>query len=59
MNHDFTHCAEFSNAKKKTCFQAQLMEELKNRPDLFGLNFSYAYFRGTDECPLTGKENKK
>lgn len=42
MNHDFTHCAEFSNACPKTCFRAHLTEDLKNRPDLFGLNFSYA-----------------
>jgi len=59
MNHDFTHCAEYSNACPKSCFRGQLTEDLKNRPDLFGLTFSYAYFRGTDECPLTEKENKK
>ena len=59
MNHDFTHCAEYSNVCPKTCFRAQLTEDLKNRPDLFGLNFSYAYFRGTDECPLNEKERKE
>lgn len=58
MNHDFTQCTKYSNACQKTCFRAQLTADLKNRPDSFRLNFSYAYFKGTDEFPLT-KEDKR
>ena len=51
MNHDFTHCADYSSGCPKKCFRAKLTEELELRSDLIGLTFSWAHFKNTDECP--------
>ena len=50
MNHDATHCFNRTSECPKTCYRAQLTEELKN------INYpwptSWAMFKGTDECPI-------
>ena len=52
MNHDYAHCFDYEKGKcPKGCFRAELTEDLKHRPDLLGLTFSYARLKGTDECP--------
>lgn len=52
MNHDFTHCLDYQKDKcPKKCFRAELTEDLKHRPDLWGLFFSWANFLGEKECP--------
>lgn len=57
MNHDYTHCYDYDQRKcPKRCFRAELTEDLKHRPDLVGLTFSWAYFAGTEECPRGGSK---
>lgn len=58
MNHDYTHCADYSNACPKSCFRGQLVEDLKHRLDLLCLTFSYAHLMGTDECPKWKRRDK-
>lgn len=56
MNHDYTHCADYSRKCPKSCFRGQLVEDLKHRPDLIGLTFSFSHLENTDEC-MKGKKN--
>ena len=49
MNHDATHCADYTESCPKTCYRAQLTEEL--RKFKYSLLVSWSHFRGTDECP--------
>ena len=52
MNHDATHCADYKKSKcPKNCYRAMLTEELRNI--VYVLPTSWAYFKGTKECPLT------
>lgn len=50
MNHDYAHCADYTECCPKDCFRAQLTEDLKNRVDLRGLPFSWMHFKRTKEC---------
>ena len=50
MNHDATHCFNHTSKCPKTCYRAQLTEELKNIQ--YPLPVSWAMFKGTDECPI-------
>ena len=49
MNHDYTHCADYSSACPKTCFRAELAEDLK-RID-YRLPLSYSNLKYTKYCP--------
>lgn len=49
MNHDATHCFNWTTSCPKTCYRAQLMEDLR-RIDL-RIPVSYAYLKYTPECP--------
>ena len=52
MNHDATHCADYKKSKcPKNCYRERLTEELRNI--IYALPTSWAYFKGTKECPLT------
>ncbi len=52
MNHDATHCYDYNKSKcPKSCYRAQLTEELRN--NYYPLPTSWSYFKGTKECPLT------
>ena len=62
MNHDATHCLDYENGKcLKSCYRAQLTEDLKHRPDLRPYTFSWAHFENSPECPInsTGYEEIK
>ncbi len=50
MNHDATHCRDWDENCPKTCYRAELTEELSRRPDLFWLPMSWASFRYSEEC---------
>ena len=49
MNHDATHCLDYKKSCPKSCYRAQLTEELKNI--YYPLPTSWANFKGTKECP--------
>jgi hypothetical protein len=49
MNHDATHCADYRKNCPKSCYRAQLTEELKHIH--YGLPVSWSHFKGTKECP--------
>lgn len=57
MNHDATHCLDYTSKCPKDCYRAQLTEELKHRNDLYYLPISWAHFGETKECPRR-KETK-
>lgn len=49
MNHDATHCADYKKSKcPKTCYRAQLTEELKNI--YYPLPVSWANLDGSVYC---------
>ena len=50
MNHDYAHCADFTEDCPKECFRAELVRDLKQRTDLLGLPFSFMHLKGTEEC---------
>ena len=50
MNHDYAHCADFTEDCPKECFRAELVRDLKQRTDLLGIPFSFMHFKGTEEC---------
>lgn len=54
MNHDVTHCADYKKSRcPKTCYRAQLTEELRNI--VYLLPTSWSHFMGSKYCPL-GKD---
>lgn len=55
MNHDATHCADYNKSCPKSCYRAQLTEELKQIQ--YVLPVSWSHFRGTNFCPKEGEEN--
>ena len=53
MNHDYAHCADFTEKCPRSCFRAQLARDLKeNSWQYVGMLFTYANFKGSDECPM-------
>lgn len=50
MNHDYAHCADFTEDCPKECFRAQLTRDLKRRINLGGLPLTWMHFKGTEEC---------
>lgn len=56
MNHDATHCADYKSGKcPASCYRAQLTKELKSKDFHYCLPVSWAYFKGTKECPKSAK----
>ena len=49
MNHDVTHCFNYTQVCPKTCYRAQLTEELQRIH--YPLPTSWAMFKYTKECP--------
>ena len=47
MNHDATHCLDYTSKCPKDCCRAQLTEELKHRKDLYYLPISWSHLEGT------------
>ena len=59
MNHDTTHCLDYCERCPASCYRAALTEDLKHRPDLSGLYFSWASLKGTDASPKWLKKRNK
>lgn len=61
MNHDATHCADYTTACPKSCYRAELTADLRKR--FYALPTSWSHFKGTKECPkwpkLIEEEKKK
>lgn len=58
MNHDATHCADYKKSNcPKTCYRAQLTQELRDRHDLYYLSVIWANFKQTKECPRRERSN--
>ena len=58
MNHDATHCLDYNDGCPKTCYRAQLTEEL-NRI-YYPLPVSWAHLEGTNLCekkPTTDRQD--
>ena len=52
MNHDATHCADYKKHKcPRSCYRAQLTQELFERSDLYYLPIFWANFKESKECP--------
>ncbi len=52
MNHDATHCLDYENEKcPRSCYRAELTEELEDREGLIGTPISWANFLNSRECP--------
>jgi hypothetical protein len=49
MNHDATHCADYTTACPKRCYRAQLTADL--RKIIYLLPTSWSHFKGTQMCP--------
>ena len=49
MNHDATHCGNYSEECPKDCYRAQLTEELQQIK--YPWPESFALFKNTDICP--------
>lgn len=51
MNHDYTHCLDYNETCPKTCFRAELAEDIEKRKDEFvGIPLSYSHLKGTFLC---------
>ena len=63
MNRDTTHCYNYDKDCPKTCYRAQITEELvhgelRNLKEEVHFPVSWAIFRGSEECPLTTKKEE-
>lgn len=59
MYHDYGHCLSYDpETCPPTCFRAQLGEDLRNRPEMWGIPLTFADFRGTEECRKAWKEEQ-
>ena len=51
MNHDATHCFDYTADCPKKCYRAQLTAELQERwVEFISTPISYAHLYGTEEC---------
>lgn len=57
MMHDASHCLNYDRKIcPKSCYRAELTQELEDRKDLIGVPMTWSAFRGTKECELTKRE---
>ena len=57
MNHDYAHCADFTEKCPRSCFRAQLARDLKqNAMQYIGIPMSYIHFREEGLCQCTEDE---
>lgn len=49
MNHDATHCADYTQACPRSCYRSQLAEDLRER--IYTLPICWAHLKGTEYCP--------
>jgi hypothetical protein len=53
MNHDGTHCTDYvKGVCPRSCYRAELTEDLSQRADLAWLPISWASFIYSEECPF-------
>ena len=56
MNHDATHCLDYTVDCPMTCYRAQLTADLQARWDEFiKIPVSWARLEGTEECKKGGE----
>lgn len=56
MNHDATHCSDYTPDCPKECYRAELEADLMEKWEKFiGIPISYAHFRVTAECKRGGE----
>lgn len=56
MNHDYEHCADYTDACPKKCFRAKLTKEILTNPTLVqNWCVSWMHLKGTGEC-MRGEE---
>ena len=48
MNHDYAHCADYTDKCPERCFRGALVRDLKYR--LYPFPVSWMHLAGTDEC---------
>jgi len=54
MNHDYEHCADYTDKCPKKCFRGELVRDLKRRP--YPLPVSWMHLEGTVECRKERRE---
>lgn len=48
MNHDYAHCADYTDKCPQTCFRGELVRDLTKKAYL--LPVTWVHFRGTGDC---------
>lgn len=56
MNHDYSHCIDYTNDCPKECFRAQLVRDLQKHPDNVPNGITWSALGGTEDC--IRKENR-
>ena len=60
MNHDYAHCADFTQKCPMNCFRAQLVRDLKLNSYLYrGMPISYIHFRQAGMCQIDEETDKE
>lgn len=60
MNHDYAHCADFTQKCPRSCFRAQLERDLKWNSHLYvGMPISYVHFRQAGMCQIDEESEKE
>ena len=55
MNHDATHCSDYTPSCPRTCYRAMLTIDLEARwMEFIATPLSWSHFKGTDECKIGG-----
>lgn len=56
MNHDYTHCLDYSPNCPKDCFRGMLIRDLRdnNNINLIGTLIVWSHLYGTEECKKRG-----
>lgn len=59
MNHDATHCLDYKKSCPKSCYRAQLTEELNNMSYPLKPKYtSWSHYEGSKECSKTEREEQ-
>lgn len=60
MNHDATHCSDYSKNCPEHCYRAMLTKDVYDRQfEFVHIPLSWSHFRGTSECKLSEKQTSK
>ena len=55
MNHDETHCIDFTWRCPKECYKARLTDDIR-KSGINELDVCWGHYKGTGECPLLGRK---